>query len=39
LAWRHNLQPSGDIHVNTGRGGLYATYFDKGFYVNAAAYG
>ena len=33
------LQPSGDIDVNTGRGGLYATYFDHGFYVNAAAYG
>ena len=39
FGWRHNLQPSGDIDVNTGRGGLYATYFDKGFYVNAAAYG
>src|SRR5690349_12043173 len=34
-----NLQPSGDIDVNTGRGGLYATYFDHGFYINAAAYG
>jgi outer membrane autotransporter protein len=33
------LQPSGDIDVNTGRGGLYATYFDHGFYFNAAAYG
>ena len=30
FGWRHNLQPSGDIDVNTGRGGLYATYFDKG---------
>jgi len=34
-----NLQPSGDIDVNTGRGGLYTTYFDHGFYINAAAYG
>jgi len=34
-----NLQPSGDIDVNTGRGGLYAIYFDHGFYINAAAYG
>jgi len=34
-----NLQPSGDIDVNTGRGGLYATYFDHGFYINAATYG
>ena len=34
-----NLQPSGDIDVNTGRGGLYATYFDHGFYIDAAAYG
>jgi len=33
-----NLQPSGDIDVNTGRGRLYATYFDHGFYINAAAY-
>jgi outer membrane autotransporter protein len=34
-----NLQPAGDIDVNTGRGGLHATYFDRGFYVNGAAYG
>ena len=34
-----SLQPSGDIDVNTGRGGLYATYFDHGFYFNTAAYG
>jgi outer membrane autotransporter protein len=33
------LQPSGNIDINTGRGGLYAIYFDSGFYVNAAAYG
>jgi uncharacterized protein with beta-barrel porin domain len=30
------LQPTGDIDVNTGRGGLYATYFNGGFYVNTA---
>jgi hypothetical protein len=34
-----NLQPSGDIDVNTGRGGLYFTYFSHGFYINGAAYG
>jgi outer membrane autotransporter protein len=34
-----NLQPSGDVDVSTGRGGLYATYFDYGFYINAAGYG
>jgi len=34
-----NLQPSGDITVNTGRGGIYLTYFANGFYVNAATYG
>jgi outer membrane autotransporter protein len=31
-----NLQPTGDIDVNTGRWGLYATYFNGGFYVNTA---
>src|SRR5262249_4173130 len=36
---RTNLQPSGDIDVNTGHDGLYLTYFGNGFYVNAAAYG
>jgi uncharacterized protein with beta-barrel porin domain len=36
---RTNLQPSGDIDVNTGRGGLYFTYFNHGFYINGAAYG
>ena len=36
---RTNLQPSGDIDVNTGRGGLYFTYFSHGFYINGAAYG
>jgi len=34
-----SLQPSGDIDLNSGRGGLYALYFDHAFYVNAAAYG
>jgi fibronectin-binding autotransporter adhesin len=34
-----DLQPSGNIDVNTGRGGLYATYFDHGFYINAVADG
>jgi outer membrane autotransporter protein len=34
-----NLQPSGSIGVNTGRGGVYATYFNQGWYVNAAAWG
>ncbi|MGA8660061.1 MAG: autotransporter domain-containing protein [Chthoniobacterales bacterium] len=36
--WTH-LQPAGDVDVNTGRGGLYATYFDRGFYVNGGVYG
>jgi outer membrane autotransporter protein len=26
------------VHVNTGRGGLYATYWNNGFYVNGAVY-
>lgn len=33
-----DLQP-GHIDVNTGRVGLYATYFDRGFYVNSAVFG
>jgi outer membrane autotransporter protein len=33
-----DLNP-GSVDVNTGRGGLYATYFNHGFYVNAAAFG
>jgi len=33
------LQPAGNVGVNAGLGGIYATYFDRGFYVNAAAYG
>ena len=34
-----NLQPSGNIDVDSGRGGLYLTYFNKCFYLNAATYG
>jgi outer membrane autotransporter protein len=34
-----SLQPSGNIDVNSGRGGLYATWSDHGIYLNAAIYG
>ena len=34
-----NFTPSGSATVNTGRGGLYATYFNQGWWVNAAAWG
>jgi subtilase-type serine protease len=34
-----SLSPSGNIDVNSGRGGIYATYFTHGFYLNGAAYG
>jgi outer membrane autotransporter protein len=34
-----SLQPSGDIDVDSGRGGLYATWFNHGIYVNGAIYG
>jgi outer membrane autotransporter protein len=34
-----SLQPSGHVDVDSGRGGLYATWFDHGFYVNGAIYG
>jgi fibronectin-binding autotransporter adhesin len=34
-----SLQPSGNIDVNSGRGGLYATWHDHGIYVNGAIYG
>jgi outer membrane autotransporter protein len=34
-----SLQPSGSIDVNSGRGGLYATWANHGFYLNAAIYG
>ena len=33
------LQPSGHIDVNSGRGGLYATWFSHGIYLNGAIYG
>jgi len=33
-----NLQPTGDIDVNSGRWGLYATYFNGGFYVDTAVW-
>jgi fibronectin-binding autotransporter adhesin len=33
-----DLNP-GEVDVNTGRGGLYATYWNKGLYVNGAVYG
>jgi outer membrane autotransporter protein len=33
------LQPTGDIDVKTGRWGLYATYFNGGFYVDTAVWG
>jgi fibronectin-binding autotransporter adhesin len=36
---RTNLQPSGNIDTNTGRGGLYLTYFANNFYINAGTYG
>jgi autotransporter-associated beta strand protein len=32
-----DLKP-GDVDVNTGRGGFYATYWNKGFYINGAVY-
>ena len=34
-----SLKPSGDIDVNSGRGGVYATWFDHGIYLNGAIYG
>ena len=33
-----NLKP-GHLDVDSGRGGLYASWFDRGFYVNGAIYG
>jgi outer membrane autotransporter protein len=33
-----SLSP-GDVDVNTGRGGLYATYWNQGFYINGGVYG
>jgi outer membrane autotransporter protein len=34
-----SLNPSGHIDVDTGRGGVYATWFNHGLYLNAAVYG
>ena len=34
-----SLKPSGSNDVNSGRGGLYATWFNHGFYLDAAIYG
>jgi outer membrane autotransporter protein len=34
-----SLKPSGEIDVNSGRGGVYATWFTHGFYLNGAIYG
>jgi hypothetical protein len=34
-----NLKPTGSVDVDTGWGGLYAGYFNKGFYIVAAAFG
>jgi outer membrane autotransporter protein len=34
-----SLNPSGHIDVDSGRGGVYATWYHHGFYVNAAIYG
>jgi outer membrane autotransporter protein len=34
-----SLKPSRHIDVDSGRGGVYATWFNSGFYVNGAIYG
>jgi uncharacterized protein YhjY with autotransporter beta-barrel domain len=34
-----NFNSSGSADVNTGRGGLYATYFQQGWWINAAVWG
>ena len=34
-----SLQPSGNIDVDSGRGGVYATWFHRGIYLNGAIYG
>ena len=33
------LSPGGHIDVDSGRGGVYATWFSHGFYINSAIYG
>ena len=34
-----SLKPSGDIDVDSGRGGVYASWFNRGFYLNGGIYG
>jgi outer membrane autotransporter protein len=34
-----SLNPRGHIDVDSGRGGLYATWYHRGFYLNGAIYG
>jgi Autotransporter beta-domain len=34
-----SLKLSGHIDVDSGRGGLYATWYDHGIYLNGAIYG
>src|ERR1700736_529882 len=34
-----SLNPSGHIDVDSGRGGLYATWFNHGLYIDGAIYG
>jgi outer membrane autotransporter protein len=34
-----DLQPRGHIDVDSGRGGMYATWFNHGLYLNGAIYG
>src|SRR5271165_75403 len=34
-----SLKPSGDIDVDSGRGGVYATWYNHGVYFNGAIYG
>jgi hypothetical protein len=34
-----SLNPGGHIDVDSGRGGLYATWYNHGIYLNAAIYG
>jgi outer membrane autotransporter protein len=34
-----SLEPSGNIDIDSGRGGVYATWFNNGLYLNGAIYG
>ena len=36
---RTSLNPSGHIDVDSGQGGLYATWFNRGLYITGAIYG